>query len=235
MPTNGMTIDGLNTVSSLTAQDKVPVWDNESSGEPTRKITAQDFTNSVKTLGSLVNTTEMNTAIEQSTADVIRTGDVINELTSTATDKPLSAAQGKALNDAKLYNGYMEWNSITLNSNSWATNTGADSSGVMPSGVTVQNSYNLKLDVAGTYLVIYHVEIKDSTNKTGIRGIRQYVSEININEFFFAPGGNNTTCEVACIVHSNGSDNVHMGVYQSSGGSLTVTNIRVIAVMLKRN
>jgi hypothetical protein len=68
MPTNGMTIDGLNTVSALTAQDKVPVWDNESSGEPTRKITAQNMANSVKTLGNLVNTTEMNAAIAQSTA-----------------------------------------------------------------------------------------------------------------------------------------------------------------------
>lgn len=67
MPTNGMTIDGLNTVSALTAQDKVPVWDNESSGEPTRNITAQNMANSVKTLGNLVNTTEMNAAIAQST------------------------------------------------------------------------------------------------------------------------------------------------------------------------
>ena len=99
MPTNGMTIDSLNTVSSLTAQDEVPVWDKEASGEPTRKITAQNMTNSVKTLGSLVNTTEMNTAIEQSTADVIRTGDVVNSLTSTSTDKPLSANMGKTLND----------------------------------------------------------------------------------------------------------------------------------------
>ena len=73
MPTNGMTIDSLNTVSSLTAQDKVPVWDNESSGEPTRKITAQNLTNSVKTLGSLVNTTEMNDAIAQSTAIKVKT------------------------------------------------------------------------------------------------------------------------------------------------------------------
>jgi hypothetical protein len=63
-----MTINGLNTVSALTAQDQVPVWDNESSGEPTRKITAQNMANSVKTLGSLVNTTEMNNAIAQSTA-----------------------------------------------------------------------------------------------------------------------------------------------------------------------
>lgn len=68
MATNGMTIDGLNTVSALTAQDKVPVWDNESSGEPTRKITAQNMANSVKSLASLPNTTEMNAAIAQSTA-----------------------------------------------------------------------------------------------------------------------------------------------------------------------
>ena len=42
---------------------------------------------------------ETDTAIAQSTADVIRTGDVINDLTSTATDKPLSANMGKTLNN----------------------------------------------------------------------------------------------------------------------------------------
>lgn len=100
MPTNGMTINGLNPLSALTADDKIPVWDTGASGEPTKEITAQNMANSVKSLASLPNTTEMNTAIEQSTADVIRTGDVVNSLTSTATDKPLSAAQGKALNEA---------------------------------------------------------------------------------------------------------------------------------------
>lgn len=59
----GTTIDGLNAVTSLTAQDEVPVWDAEASGEPTKKITAQNMTASVKTLGSLVNTSEMNTAL----------------------------------------------------------------------------------------------------------------------------------------------------------------------------
>jgi hypothetical protein len=59
----GTTIDGLNSVTSLTAQDEVPVWDVEASGEPTKKITAQNMTASVKTLGSLVNTTEMNNAL----------------------------------------------------------------------------------------------------------------------------------------------------------------------------
>ena len=78
MPTNGMTIDGLNTVSSLTAQDEVPVWDKEASGEPTRKITAQNMANSVKSLASLPNTTEMNTAIAQSTADKAHFGVIAN-------------------------------------------------------------------------------------------------------------------------------------------------------------
>lgn len=59
----GTTIDGLNSVTSLTAQDEVPVWDAEASGEPTKKITAQNMAASVKTLGSLVNTTEMNNAL----------------------------------------------------------------------------------------------------------------------------------------------------------------------------
>jgi hypothetical protein len=66
----GTTIDGLNTVTSLTEQDKVPVWDAEASNEPTKKITAQNMANSVKSLASLPNTTEMNAAIAQSTADM---------------------------------------------------------------------------------------------------------------------------------------------------------------------
>lgn len=64
----GTTIDGLNAVTSLTAQDEVPVWDVEASGEPTKKITASNLASSVKSLASLPNTTEMNTAISQSTA-----------------------------------------------------------------------------------------------------------------------------------------------------------------------
>lgn len=85
MPTNGMTIDGLNTVSSLTAQDEVPVWDKEASGEPTRKITAQNMAKSVKSLASLPNTTEMNTAIAQSTASVSRFSYVpLNNLSANA-------------------------------------------------------------------------------------------------------------------------------------------------------
>jgi hypothetical protein len=70
MANNGMTIDDLNTVAALTAQDEVPVWDNEASGEPTKKVTGQNLANSVKSLANLPNTTEMNDAIAQSTAKV---------------------------------------------------------------------------------------------------------------------------------------------------------------------
>ena len=64
-----MTIDGLNALTTLTAGDELPVWDVEASAEePTKKITASNLAASVKSLASLPNTTEMNTAIQQSTA-----------------------------------------------------------------------------------------------------------------------------------------------------------------------
>ena len=68
MATNGMTINGLNPLSALTADDKIPVWDTGASGEPTKEITAQNMANSVKSLAGLPNTTEMNEAIAQSMA-----------------------------------------------------------------------------------------------------------------------------------------------------------------------
>lgn len=77
-----MTINELLALTGLTGSDEIPVWDAEASGEPTKKITAQNFAAAIKTLASLLGT-----------------GDVVNYLTSTATDKPLSAAMGKFLFD----------------------------------------------------------------------------------------------------------------------------------------
>jgi hypothetical protein len=74
-----MTIDELNALTTLTAADEVPVWDSEGSDEPTKKITASNLAASVKSLASLPNTTEMNTAIAQSTAIV---NDKIDKLNS---------------------------------------------------------------------------------------------------------------------------------------------------------
>ena len=83
---NGMTIDELGSVSSITANDEIPVWDAEAApGEPTKKITGNSLASSVKNLGGLLGTS-----------------DVVNNLTSTATDKPLSANMGKTLSDKTL-------------------------------------------------------------------------------------------------------------------------------------
>lgn len=65
-----MTIAELLAATGLTANDLVPIWDAEAaqSVEPTQKTTAAQFAAAVKVLASLVNTTEMNAAIQQSTA-----------------------------------------------------------------------------------------------------------------------------------------------------------------------
>ena len=69
-----MTIHELLALTGLTGSDEIPVWDEEASGEPTKKITAQNFAAAIKTLASLLGT-----------------GDVVNDLTSSETQKPGSA------------------------------------------------------------------------------------------------------------------------------------------------
>lgn len=79
-----MTINELLASVGLTANDEIPLWDAEATGaEPTKKITATNLATAIKSLASLLGTS-----------------DVVNNLTSTETTKALSAAQGKALADA---------------------------------------------------------------------------------------------------------------------------------------
>jgi hypothetical protein len=75
-----MTIDELLAAAGLTANDEIPIWDAEATGEPTKKVTAQNFASAVKTLASLLGT-----------------GEIANNLTTTTTGKVLDASQGKAL------------------------------------------------------------------------------------------------------------------------------------------
>lgn len=65
-----MTIEELLAATGLTANDLVPIYDAEAAQnvEPTQKITAAQLAAAVKVLANLVNTTEMNAAIQQSTA-----------------------------------------------------------------------------------------------------------------------------------------------------------------------
>lgn len=95
-----MTINELLAAAGLTGDDVIPMYDVEAAAgtEPTQKIKATDFVSAMKTLGSLLSQS-----------------DVVNNLTSTAIDKPLSAAQGKALND-KIDNT-SSWSLITVANN----------------------------------------------------------------------------------------------------------------------
>lgn len=85
----GKTIDQLNAATAITANDEIAIYDAEAgAAEPTKKVTGSNLASSIKTLGSLLGTS-----------------DVVNDLTSTATDKPLSAKQGKLIYD-KLGEGF---------------------------------------------------------------------------------------------------------------------------------
>lgn len=128
--------------------------------------------------------------------------------------------------------GYMNWNDISVSSGSWATNTGNNSTGMKPSKGSMQNAYNLTLDIEGQYLVVYKATFNDSNNKTGLRGIRYYINETNSGEEFTAPAGNTTSITACRMVESNGNTTVRMGLFQSSGNTVTATKIQIIALYM---
>ena len=82
-----MKINQLIALITAAAGDELAIWDADEANpqQRTKKITVQNFINSVVTI-----------------ADLLKQTDVVNNLTSTSTTAPLSAAQGKALNDSKL-------------------------------------------------------------------------------------------------------------------------------------
>jgi hypothetical protein len=83
-----MTIDELNALTTLTAADEVPVWDSEESGEPTKKITASNLAASVKSLGNLIGTGDLDSTPMQGSNKAVTSGGVYNAIAqSTATLK----------------------------------------------------------------------------------------------------------------------------------------------------
>lgn len=71
-----MTIDGLNALTTLTAGDELPVWDVEASGEPTKKITASNLSTSVKSLGSLIGTGDLDSTPTSGSNKAVTSGGV---------------------------------------------------------------------------------------------------------------------------------------------------------------
>lgn len=70
-----MTINGLNALTTLTAGDELPVWDVEASAEePTKKITAQNMAASVKSLGSLIGTGDLDSTPTQGSNKAVTSG-----------------------------------------------------------------------------------------------------------------------------------------------------------------
>ena len=76
-----MTIDGLNPLTTLTAGDELPVWDAEASAEePTKKITAQNMANSVKTLANLQGSLTFDTTPTTGSTNPVTSGGVADAI-----------------------------------------------------------------------------------------------------------------------------------------------------------
>lgn len=90
-----MTIDELNALTALTVGDEIPVWDAEASGEePTKKITAQNMANSVKTLADLQGTLTFDTTPTTGSTNPVTSGGVADAITQSTASGEIYAVYG---------------------------------------------------------------------------------------------------------------------------------------------
>ena len=131
----------------------------------------------------------------------------------------------------RLKNGYCKWANVSVPSANWLNNTGTAIEGISPAGISQIGNYNLSIHVAGTYLLVLHANF-NIQNSTGLRGLRVFVSEENIGEYFFAAGSLGTDMTVTRLLTTDGNNNVRMGLYQSSGSTGTAADIEISAILL---
>lgn len=168
----GKTIDQLNAATAITANDEVAIYDAEAgAAEPTKKVTGSNLASSIKTLGSLLGTS-----------------DVVNDLTSTATDKPLSANMGKYL-------------LALLNTATFAL-TSPDTADALDTIIDDMGSRSVRITPSG----VYNGVVKDLNGDAG--GVSWFVITYKYSasvafqwEFYFSSGG----CHIYARNYNNGT------------------------------
>ena len=130
--------------------------------------------------------------------------------------------------------GYATYADTVSKDTEWMTNLGQSTSQWnVGEESAAPASYNLRLGIPGTYLVICRVSPSVASTK-GIRGIRLYMNEsVYQPEEIFPPiehaGG--MIYLIRCITVDS-SALIRMGVYQSSGQSVTWTGGRIDAIRI---
>ena len=76
-----MTINELLSLAGLTASDEIPVWDAEGQvNGRTKKITAQNLAASIKTIASLIASSDLDTAPTSDSTKAVQSGGVYNAI-----------------------------------------------------------------------------------------------------------------------------------------------------------
>lgn len=83
-----MTINQLLAIAGLTADDEIPVWDNPGS-TPDAKITAANLASSIKTLASLIATSDLDTEVTEDSTNAIQSRAVYDAIQQSMANMPL--------------------------------------------------------------------------------------------------------------------------------------------------
>ena len=183
------TIDDLNALATLTTADEIPVWDAEASGEPTKKITASNLAASVKSLGNLIGTGDLDstptsgsnkavtsggvyTAIQQSTAWV-KIADIATSA-NTVYDNTVSVSYPSNCKEVMVtlqrYSNGRTFASTVLPITQFLNGAAyAGGSYILYSGLMSNNSIGIYVNAAVIYTSATSIEIAVNANSEPIR------------------------------------------------------------------
>lgn len=110
-----MTINELLSLAGLTVSDEIPVWDAEGQvNGRTKKITAQNLAASIKTIASLIASSDLDATPTSGSTKAVQSGGVYNAIQqSTANFQPPTSSAAD-LNDC-IAPGFYRAGSATLN------------------------------------------------------------------------------------------------------------------------
>ena len=176
-----MTIDELIAATGLTANDEIPIWDAEATGEPTKKITAQQLATAIVALASLVTSVNGETGAVTLTAE-----DVNAKATQTPVADPTASGNAVAFIDSISQNAQ----GVIVPTKKTVPNASATAPGLMSAADKV------KLDDISVEMLLHMDEINDTVqsivfdsvgNVSTITHVRNNVM-IRKDEFAFGDG-----------------------------------------------
>lgn len=130
-----MTINELLALAGMTASDEIPVWDAEGQANGrTKKITAENLAASIKTIASLIASTELDASPTEGSTNAVQSGGVYDAIQQSTANMFDITTTSLSFDE----NGVSR---VPLRSGYWLVSAGAKNGFGLPIGYSPSNTY----------------------------------------------------------------------------------------------